>query len=267
MYARQTLHHRQLWSAEFLSRPDVLGVLETARSLKQANRNGQAAAPLRGRNVALLDDTVPADGAGSLRHAATALGAKVSHLRPSEARIAAESTDAATVRMLGRLYDAIDCEDMPLELVARVARDAGVPVFNGLGNPCHPLRVLGDLLTMQEHSGKTFDRLSVRYAGDPRTPCAEALLRAAASTGMELRIASARDRWPPPELWERLKAGAVAGGERLRLYESPEQAGDDADILLDAPADAAWTMAGVGEAERSADRRFALQALLLATIN
>lgn len=250
-----------------MSRPDVLGVLDTARRLKQASRQGQADAPLRGCNFALLNDTTPADGTGSLRLAATELGVKVSHLRPSEARIAEDSVDAATVRLLGRLYDAIDCEDMPPALVARVARDAGVPVFNGLGNLRHPLRVLADLLTMQEHSGKSLDRLSVRYAGDPRTPCAEALLRAAAATGMELRIASPRDRWPPPELWAWLQAGAVAGGERLRLYESPEQAGEDADILIDAPSEPAWTMAGVGETERSEDRRFALQALLLATLS
>jgi ornithine carbamoyltransferase len=268
MYPRPNIHHRNLWSVDSLSRSDVLDVLETARRLKQARLSGHAVTPLRGCNLALLNDAPPADGTGSLRHAALDLGAQVSHLRPSESRIAPDAPDEATARMLGRLYDAIDCEAMAPDLVARVAQSAGVPVFNGLGSHGHPTRVLAELLNMQDQcGGKPLDSLSVCFVGDPRTPCGDALLHAAAATGMELRIAAPRHRWPPPELLERLRARAVARGERLRLYESADQAGKGTDIVVDAQTDPPWPMGGQVGADRGQYRQFTLQALLVSAIS
>lgn len=269
MYARRTIPHRNLWSVESLSHADVLDVLDTARRLKAAGPDGRAGAPLRGRNLALLDDTPPSEAVGNLRSAALGLGAQVSHLRPHDARISPQAIDTATARMLGRLYDAIDCEAMPPERVAEVARESGVPVFNGLGGRQHPTRVLAELLAMQDHCGKALDRLSVCFVGDPCSPCGDALLRVAAATGFELRVASPRDRWPPPDLWERLKAGAVARGERLRLYESPAQAGQDSDVTVDGVEAPPWPLAGsaIAAAERSGYRQATLQAMLVAAIS
>lgn len=269
MYARRTIPHRNLWSVETLSPAQLLEVLDTARRLKTAGPQGRAGAPLRGRNLALLDDATPSEGVGHLRSAALGLGAQVSHLRPSDARISAQAIDPATARMLGRLYDAIDCEDMPAERVADVARESGVPVFNGLGGRQHPTRVLAELLAMQQHCGKALDRLSVRFVGDPRSRCGEALLRVAAATGIELRVAAPRDRWPPPELWDLLKAGAVARGERLRLYESAAQAGDDSDVTVDGSNDPPWPLAGIAmaPAERNDCREATLQAMLVAAVS
>lgn len=269
MFSRRTIPHRNLWSVESLSQTELLDVLDTARKLKAARPDGRSAAPLRGRNLALLDDTAPSDAVGNLRSAALGLGAQVSHLRPSDARISPQTIDTATARMLGRLYDAIDCESIPPERVADVARESGVPVFNGLGGRQHPTRVLAELLAMQDHCAKSLDRLSVCFVGDPRSPCGDALLRVAAATGFELRVASPRNRWPPPDLWERLKAGAVARGERLRLYETPAQAGNDSDVIVDGADAPPWPLAGasIAPAERNGYREATLQAMLVAAVS
>lgn len=271
MYARPNIRHRNLWSVDSLSPTEIRDVLDAARRLRLAGSAGQAGSPLRGRNLALLHEAPPDPAADGLRSAAVGLGAQVSHLRPADARITPAGADAATLRMLGRLYDAIDCEAMPPALVADVAREAGVPVFNGLGDTRHPTRVLAELLAMQDHSGKTLDRLSVRFVGDPTSACGDALLRAAAATGIELRVASPRDRWPPPELWASLKAGAVARGERLHLFETAAQAGEDSDLTVDAADDPPWALLrrdGVALDHRRGDYRQAtLQAMLVAAIN
>lgn len=271
MYARPNIRHRNLWSVESLSPTEIRDVLDAARRLRLAGASGQAGSPLRGRNLALLHESPPDTANDGLRSAALGLGAQVSHLRPADARITPAGADTATLRMLGRLYDAIDCEAMPPALVADVAREAGVPVFNGLGHARHPTRVLAELLAMQEHSGKALDRLSVRFVGDPTSPCGEALLRAAAATGIELRVASPRDRWPPPELWAALKAGAVARGERLHLFETAAQAGEDSDLTVDAADDPPWPLSRRGSgplAHPHGDYRQAtLQAMLVAAIN
>src|SRR3990167_9446367 len=118
MFPRRTIHHRSLWAVESLSSTELLVVLDAARRLTAAAPDGRVGVSLRGRNLALLDDLPPSEAVGSLRSAAIGLGAQVSHLRPRAARISAQAIDTATARMLGRLYDAIDCEAMPPALVA-----------------------------------------------------------------------------------------------------------------------------------------------------
>jgi len=41
--------------------------------------------------------------------------------------------------VLGRLYDAIEWEGLAPEAALRLQERTGIPVFNGLGNPGHPL--------------------------------------------------------------------------------------------------------------------------------
>ncbi|WP_051244118.1 hypothetical protein [Azohydromonas australica] len=51
-----------------------------------------------------------------------------------------QAHDAA--RLLGRFYDALDCEGLPADLVHRLRRNCGVPVYEGLGRRDHPLAQL-----------------------------------------------------------------------------------------------------------------------------
>ncbi len=245
MQARPSIHHRHLWSVENLANADIVHLLDTARRFRSSERVGRAGAPLRGRNVALLDEAAPEDGADSLRCAAVALGAQVSHLRPSDARISADEVDTATARLLGRLYDAVDCKALPPEVVAQVAREAGIPVFNGLGSARHPTRVLAELLVMQDHTGKALEHLRVCFAGDSTSACAEALRRVAGATGIDLSVVP----------W---RAGC-SGSD------------DGRDVTVDGRGDPPWPLSHPDgrpiAAERGDYRRATLQALLVYAIS
>ena len=51
-----------------------------------------------------------------------------------------------TARVLGRLYDGIECQGLAPELVRQLGRDAGVPVFDGLAAAHHPTAHLAQRL-------------------------------------------------------------------------------------------------------------------------
>ena len=78
---------------------------------------------------------------GSFIAAAAELGAKVAHLRLAQHEV------PHAARLLGRLYDAIECDDLPAQLAIDLERAAGVPVFNGLGGPEHASCMLAKVMS------------------------------------------------------------------------------------------------------------------------
>lgn len=126
-----TLH----WSVEGLPPDEQQRIRDTAAALEQSARNGLTVQTLRGKNLAVLCETDDCPGLESFRRAATALGAQVTQIRPSEAlNLSARSSDAVG-SLLGRLYDAIDCHGLDAAVIERLARVTGRPVFNDLA--CH----------------------------------------------------------------------------------------------------------------------------------
>lgn len=131
--------------ADARTRLDLPAVLRAAKALHLAERT-QAPVPahrlLRGKKLGLLCDS-PHDPAAQLfREAAAALGAHVADVRPSLTTASAAQEIHHTARMLGRLYDALECQGMAPALIDAVARDAGVPVFDGIACPDHPTAAL-----------------------------------------------------------------------------------------------------------------------------
>jgi ornithine carbamoyltransferase len=141
-----SLHGRPLDFAS-LSRQDVGTLLACARTLQNAERSGTLQTLLRGKNLGLLCESANSDDAELFQRAALALGAHVAHLPPSLSRQSAPEEVQLTARMLGRLYDAVECQGMDSALVAQIGHEAGVPVYHGLAAPTHATTRLTELLS------------------------------------------------------------------------------------------------------------------------
>ena len=145
-----TLSHHDALAFDPITPRDAALVLDQARSLQRAAAAGELLASLRGRKLGLLceaGDYDDGDGDAALfRRAALELGAHVAHILPSLTALSTLPDVQRTARMLGRLYDAIECQGMATELVHQVGVEAGVPVYDGLASPKHPSAKLADLL-------------------------------------------------------------------------------------------------------------------------
>ncbi|HSI49436.1 MAG TPA: ornithine carbamoyltransferase [Ideonella sp.] len=127
----------------------LAALLASARSLQQAAAAGALPQPLRGLNLGLLcEDSAadPASGAGLLRHAALALGAQVALVRPSQWQTGRPEDLQPTLRLLGRIYEALACEGLPAGLVQQIRSHAGVPVCQDLASSEHPVHTLAGQL-------------------------------------------------------------------------------------------------------------------------
>jgi len=121
-------------------------LLKHARSLGQS---GEAATArrfaLRGKNIGLICGGEPGAAAELFTRAATALGARVAHL-DAEVVMGTGGEGRETVRVLGKLYDAIECQSLLADAVARIGRETGVPVYDGLATATHPTAALSALI-------------------------------------------------------------------------------------------------------------------------
>lgn len=225
------LHHRSLWSLDNLSSLNLAALLDDALALKQAAQHGRPQQPLRGKNLAVMCESADDPALQDFTAAATALGARVAHIRPSNSRITQPGVAHETASMLGRLYDAIECEGMPLAVVRDVERGTGRPVFNGVAEAAHPLRVIGDLMTMREHTGKPLNHLSMVYVGDASSPTGDAWLQSAALAGLNLCLASPTAQQPQPARLERAQRVASETGARLRMCEAVDVPQGKADFV------------------------------------
>ena len=129
-----------------MSPRDVTAVLANARTLQRAAEAGKTQPLLRGKNFGLLCEADDDGDAALFRRAAVELGAQVALIRPSLSELSTPQEVQHTARMLGRLYDAVECQGMAPALVQQVGADAGVPVYDGIASQDHPTAKLAELL-------------------------------------------------------------------------------------------------------------------------
>jgi ornithine carbamoyltransferase len=144
MHSFQSVRNLRL---DELSPADSDVLLANAHFLEQSGEGArQMGELLRGKNLGLLCESEDADDAVRFRCAAKALGARVALIRPRLSELREARTLQYTARMLGRLYDAVECQGLPADLVRQVADEAGVPVYDGVASTRHPTARLAESL-------------------------------------------------------------------------------------------------------------------------
>ncbi len=141
-----TLSHHTVLAFDPIAPRDAAVVLDHARAVMRAAAAGELRESLRGRKLGLLCKAEDDGDAALFRRAAMELGAHVAHIHPSLTELSTPPDVQRTACMLGRLYDAIECQGMTSELVHQVSVGAGVPVYNGVASAQHPTAKLADLL-------------------------------------------------------------------------------------------------------------------------
>lgn len=127
---------RRLLASSSIDEADARALLDAARALRRSG----LAARLKGRHLALVCQRVDAEGARRFDAAARALGARVSRIAPDAAWLREDAApDAHEVRLIERLYDALDWEEAPPGLAQRLQARLAVPVFDGLASDDGPV--------------------------------------------------------------------------------------------------------------------------------
>jgi ornithine carbamoyltransferase len=154
------------------------------------------------------------------------LGGSVVVLGESDSQLGRGESIADTARVLSRYADAIMIRTDSHQKLEWLAEYASVPVINGLTDDSHPVQIMADIMTFEEHRG-AIEGQTVAWVGDGNNVAAS-WLHAAVRFGFTLRIAT------PPEL--RLPTAMIdwagKGGGDIDIFDNANEAVDGAACVV-----------------------------------
>lgn len=209
---------------------EILSLVDLAQELKEKKNAGILHKELEGKNIVLLFEKTSTRTRCSFEVAGHDLGMGVTYLDPAGSQMGNKESIEDTARVLGRMFDGIEYRGFGQEIVDTLAEYAGVPVWNGLTNECHPTQTIADLLTIRENFG-SFKGLKLVFMGDAKNNVANSLMVGCAKMGINYVACAPESSMPDPELVATCQEIAKENGCEIIVTSDVEQGTKDANIL------------------------------------
>ena len=190
---------------------DYLGqLLQVANRLKSGAVSGRL---LEGKSLAMIFRKSSTRTRVSFEAGMTQLGGHALFLSDRDSQMGRGESVSDTAKVLSGYVDGIMIRTFAHAEVTELAREASIPVVNGLTDLLHPCQVMADVLTMVQEFGADLSSLRVAWVGDGNN-MANSWLNAAYRFGFSLRLACPEGYDPDPDILSR--AGANADVEVVR---------------------------------------------------
>jgi ornithine carbamoyltransferase len=170
-----------------LSVGEILGLLRLANRLKSELKNGMEHPYLRGRTLAMIFQKPSLRTRLTFETGMAQLGGHAIYLAPGDIGIGERESVKDVARNLSRWVDLIMIRTYSHATCVELAREASVPVINGLTDLLHPCQLMGDLQTLSERCGD-LGKVRIAFVGDGFN-LAQSWIEAASLLHFELRVA------------------------------------------------------------------------------
>jgi ornithine carbamoyltransferase len=208
------------WSGE-----ELLSALDLADDLKERQARREEHHLLPGRTLGMIFQKPSTRTRVSFEVGIYQLGGAGLYLAASDLQLGRGETLRDTATVLSRYLDGLMIRTFAQDDVEELARNATIPVINGLTDSAHPCQALADVMTIRERLGR-LEGVRIAYLGDGNNVCAS-LMVAAAKLGMEFVAATPEGYEPDPRVVE---IAREAGGA-VELSHDPREAAQGADVL------------------------------------
>lgn len=209
---------------------EVLSLVDLAQELKEKKKHSILHKELEGKNIVLLFEKTSTRTRCSFEIAGHDLGMGVTYLDPHGSQMGNKESIKDTARVLGRMFDGIEYRGFGQEIVDTLAEYAGVPVWNGLTNECHPTQLIADLLTIRENFG-SFKGLKLVFMGDAKNNVANSLMVGCVKMGITFVACGPEECMPEASLVETSRAIAKETGCEVVLSSDVKEATTGANII------------------------------------
>ena len=208
-----------------LSVDDINDILDIAEDLKRKRKEGVITDYLKNKSLAMIFEKSSTRTRVSFEVGMTDLGGHALYLDPGTTQLGRGETIEDTAKILSGYAHGIMIRAKSHETVVKMAKNASIPVINGLTDHEHPCQALADIMTIRECKGR-IKGLKFTWVGDGNNVC-HSLILASAIMGMKMSAACPPGYEPDMEVVKKAKA---LGGD-ITITSDPRAAVKDADVL------------------------------------
>ena len=239
---------------DFLSLRDftpeqVRHLLDLASDIKK--RPDAYSAALKGKTLALIFEKPSLRTRVSFDVGIQQLGGFSVYLSPAEINLGKRESIHDVAKNLERMVQGIMIRTFAHEIVEEMAREASIPVINGLTDYSHPCQAMADFLTVREVKGRT-EGIKLAFVGDGNN-VAHSLMFAGALLGTHVSIVTPAGYEPKVDALAWAKTQAAMTGGSCVVTSDPVEGVRGADVIYTD----VWASMGQ-EAEAAARKRIFL---------
>lgn len=220
---------KDLISVADLTSEQIAGLLDLALELKSKLKQGKAEPLLEGKTLAMIFEKPSLRTRVTFDVGMAQLGGHAVYLGPNQIQLGKRESVADVARNLGRWVDAVMARTFSHQTIVELARNAEIPVINGLSDLEHPCQVLATALSLREKRD-SLDGLNVVFVGDGNN-VANSLMLLCPRLGMNFLIACPEGYEPDRELIEQARLFAQRRGTTIHILHDPYQAVKGADLI------------------------------------
>jgi len=222
----KALRHKDLLSILDLTKDEIEEILSLAATLKERVRQDIPFTPLAGKTLAMIFEKPSLRTRVTFETGMTQLGGHAIFLGPGDIKMGERETVADTARNLERLVDGIMARTFAHDTVVDLAKEASIPVINGLTDRLHPCQVLSDCFAIQQRLG-SLSGVKVAFLGDGNN-VVHSWLYAAARLGIRFSLACPPGYEPLAEIAS--EARAEGGADSCVTHDIGEEL-EHADVV------------------------------------
>ncbi|MGN0059958.1 MAG: ornithine carbamoyltransferase [Coriobacteriales bacterium] len=205
-------------------------VLDTAAQQKADWAAGIHETPCKDESVAIILEKPSLRTRSSFEIGTYRLGAHPLVMSDNHSAFSRGETVHDTTLVLERFVDAIVIRTFEQSKVEEIAKWAKIPVVNALTDDFHPCQGLADALTIREHKG-SLKGLTLAYVGDGNN-MSNTYVELGALAGMHVKIGCPSTHPTDAAVVEEARAIAPQTGATIEVFDNPQDAVADADVVL-----------------------------------
>ena len=209
---------------------EIAYMLDSAAEFKKLKKEGKSHRIHEGKNVALIFEKTSTRTRCAFEVAAADLGMHSVYLDSKGSQIGKKESVRETAKVLGRMFDGIEYRGFGQERVEELAKESGVPVWNGLTDQFHPTQILATLLTIKEHFGK-LKGIKLCFMGDARFNMGVSMMIGSAKMGLDYIACAPEKYFPPLSMVEKCKKIAEENGGSITLETDVMKATKGVDVI------------------------------------
>jgi ornithine carbamoyltransferase len=157
------------------------------------------------------------------------LGGFSLYLSPAEISLGKRESIHDVAKNLERMVQGIMIRTFAHEIVEEMAREASVPIINGLTDYSHPCQAVADFLTIKEVKGRV-DGVKLAFVGDGNN-VAHSLMFAGALLGASVTVVCPKGYEPKPDAIRWATTEAARTGGSCTITNDPLEGVRGADVI------------------------------------